>query len=138
MAALVQGSHLKGVSMASMWNSQPKKVMAPDGSGMCETADDGFTLKGIDFTHTPGVPGAQIHSSTALTEATGSRLIFEALEDPIVTDTAPPTRQEVLRQLAAEDLQDKANRAPANPSKASLQELAALSELSVAPLAFRN
>jgi hypothetical protein len=130
VGALVAGSHLKGVSMASMWNSEPRKINAPDGSGICETCSEGFTLKGIDFTHAPGVPGAQIHSPT-LTEAAGSRMIFESLEEVGMTDTTPQplSRQEQIRQVAATKLLEGANRALADPDHASMQDLAALAAM---------
>ncbi len=61
--------YLKGVSMAARWVGQPRVVRAPDGLP-AETAD-GFSLIGIDFTHHPGVAGAQIESATIQETAPG-------------------------------------------------------------------
>lgn len=63
--------YLKGVSMASVWKGDVRHVRGPDGDPV-ETAD-GFSLKGIDFTHNPGVEGAEIHSA----------VIYESLEESV-------------------------------------------------------
>jgi hypothetical protein len=75
-----ESPYLKGVSMASVWKGVPRKVMGPDGQ-LCETAD-GFSLKGIDFTHNPGIVGAEI-SSAELAESAAAGLIYESIEEEI-------------------------------------------------------
>lgn len=89
VAALVtpEKPYLKGNSMASVWKSEPKAIMAPDGSGPCETSDDGFTFRGIDFTHSPGIDGAEI-TSAELAEAAGMPgLILEAIEEEVFMES---------------------------------------------------
>jgi hypothetical protein len=136
VAALVTGSHLKGVSMASMWKGTPRQMIAPD--GQAATTADGFSLKGIDFTHNPGVTGAQIHSAHAHTwiatnspdESHPSNLIYESLEDIVMTGSnAQPTYEEARRARTALDLLEAANRAEEDLTKASVGDLQALAAL---------
>ncbi len=77
--------YLKGVSIAAMWKGTPRTVMAPDGAP-AETAD-GFSLKGIDFTHSPGVDGAEI-TSAELTEAASAGLFFESIQEATLMESA--------------------------------------------------
>lgn len=88
VAALVTPSHpfLKGVSMASRWKGTPTMVRGPDGLEV-ESSDVGFTLEGIDFTHAPGVDGAEIKSAELL-EADAAPLIFESIEEVAFTEAA--------------------------------------------------
>ena len=77
--ALTKIGALKGVSMASTWKGIPRRVSGPDGLP-CETAD-GFTLKGIDFTHNPGIQGAEAEP----TESAPGDLLYESIEEDDVT-----------------------------------------------------
>lgn len=74
--------YLRGVSMASMWTSTPRQVRV---NGETAITADGFSLKGIDFTHNPGVTGAQI-SSAELNESADEGLIFEELEEVVLEE----------------------------------------------------
>lgn len=76
--SLTKAGALKGVSMASVWKGIPHTVRGPDGQP-CETAD-GFTLKGIDFTHNPGVPGAEVEPTESAND-----LLYESIEETDVT-----------------------------------------------------
>ncbi len=91
--------YLRGVSMASVWKGDPITVRGPDGEP-CVTSDEGFSLKGIDFTHNQGVPDAQITTSE-LVEAALEPLIYESIEEAVhmvpegdATETAPATGSE--------------------------------------------
>jgi hypothetical protein len=128
IAALTTASspYLKGVSMAGNWKGKVRQVRAPDG-GIAETGD-GLSVRGIDFTHNPGVNGAQIHSAV-LAESNRTGLIFESLEDQVImeqTDTQTLTRSDVRKVRMAAAVTEGANRAEADLSKASLQDLEAL------------
>ena len=81
VAALVtpEKPFLKGVSMASLWKGTPRSVQGPNGD-LVETAD-GFSLKGLDLTHNPGVTGAEIKASEAVVEASVAGTLFESLEE---------------------------------------------------------
>lgn len=79
--------YLKGVSMASLWKGTPRVENGPDGD-LCETAD-GFSLKGIDFTHNPGIPDARIHSAE-LAEAADTGMIFESIDEAVFVETVEP------------------------------------------------
>jgi hypothetical protein len=94
--------YLKGVSMAAVWKGTPHLVMAPDGSGPCETAD-GIDVMGIDLTHNPGVDGAEIHSAQ-LTEAAPIALIFESIQEDTFMEPADqipvtPRQLQLAQQL---------------------------------------
>lgn len=91
--------YLRGVSMASVWRGEPMTVRGPDGEP-CVTSNEGFSLKGIDFTHNQGVPDAQITTSE-LVEAALEPLIYESIEEAVHmvpegdgTETAPATGSE--------------------------------------------
>lgn len=98
VATLATGGYLKGVSMAGVWKGMPHKVRV--NGELAETAD-GVSMRGIDFTHNPGVIGAHI-SDAALTESAPAGLICEELEEvvfveetdgstPVVTEAAALT-----------------------------------------------
>jgi hypothetical protein len=73
---------LKSVSMAAAWKAKPVAQMTE--SGPVETSPAGLTLKGIDFTHFPGVGDAEV-TSGVLAEAFGESdadvVIFEEADD---------------------------------------------------------
>jgi hypothetical protein len=85
--------YLKGVSMASVWKGTPTLVRGPDGLP-CETAD-GFSLMGIDFTHNPGIVGAEI-SSAELAEASATGLIYESIEGDVFVEPEDVTVKEAF------------------------------------------
>jgi hypothetical protein len=93
--------YLKGVSMAAVWKGTPRMVMAPDGSGPCETAD-GIGVVGIDLTHNPGVDGAEIHSAQ-FAEAAPAGLIYESIEENVTveeTNNVLPLPHDAMVSLA--------------------------------------
>lgn len=88
-------TYLKGVSMASVWKGEPRRVRAPDGEAAI-TSDAGFSLKGIDFTHNPGIDVAHITSSELVEEALAEgELIYESLEEAV--------RMEVESEIVIEE-----------------------------------
>jgi hypothetical protein len=126
-AALVLA--VQQITEATHSGTMPRQ-RAPDG-GVAETADDGFSLKGIDFTHNPGVPGAQIHSAS-FAESAKAGFIYESLEDIVMTETnaqPQPTHWEARRQRMATELLESAQRAEEDITGASLQDLEALAAL---------
>lgn len=82
VATLTSGGYLKGVSMAGVWKGMPRQVRV-DGV-LAETAD-GMSMRGIDFTHNPGVIGAHI-TTTELAEAAAAGLICEGLEEVVFVE----------------------------------------------------
>ena len=88
VATLAAGGYLKGVSMAGVWKGIPRRVTTEDG-GLAETAD-GVSLRGIDFTHNPGVIGAAI-TSAQLAESAPADLICEALEEVVFVEETDGT-----------------------------------------------
>lgn len=74
--------YLRGVSMASVWKGTPRQVRV---NGEAAITAEGFSLKGIDFTHNPGVVGASIHSAE-LNESADDTLIFEELEEVVLAE----------------------------------------------------
>lgn len=82
-ANLAAGGHVKSLSMAVSWVGTPRIENAADGP--VETAD-GFRLRGIDFTHTPGVTGAGITSVDLAEGAPPDGLICEELEEVTFVD----------------------------------------------------
>lgn len=96
VAALVtpENPYLKGVSMASLWQGEMRYIPGPDGEEV-ETAD-GFSLRGIDFTHNPGVEGAQINHAQLMEDAPGERwIITEALDEVVFSEVEPPKEPEL-------------------------------------------
>jgi hypothetical protein len=85
-----QAPFLKGVSIRGAWKGTVRKVTGPDGAPV-ETAD-GIELLGLDFTRTPGVPGAGVDTFAwadrlGRTETTERVLITESVEEAHVTIT---------------------------------------------------
>jgi len=94
-----QAPFLKGVSIRGYWKGTVRKVKGPDGQPV-ETAD-GLTLAGLDWTKSPGVPGAEVDTfawatRSGRTETTERILITESAEATAVTftDTVPELTQE--------------------------------------------
>ena len=93
---------LKNVSIRGGWLGEVKRVRVGDQTA--ETGDD-LELDGLDFTKSPGVPGADIDSVTYTdtgmpTESNGRTLIYESVPAPSLqfTEDAPP---EVVEKAAA-------------------------------------
>lgn len=85
-----QPPFLKGVSIRGAWKGTVRKVKGPDGEPV-ETAD-GIELFGLDYTKSPGVPGAGVDtfawsSRSGRTETTERVLITESAEESRVTIT---------------------------------------------------
>lgn len=89
VAALALGGHVKGVSMAGTWIGEPRTVQTADGPA--ETAD-GFSLRGIDFTHSPGVTGAGL-TSAEMAEGVLAGSICEELEEVAFVDEPSGTTE---------------------------------------------
>lgn len=85
VATLATGGYLKGVSMAGVWKGIPRKVKV-DGV-LAETAE-GLSMRGIDFTHNPGVINAGIASAEFAEAAQAAGLICESLEEVVFVEEA--------------------------------------------------
>lgn len=93
---------LKNVSIRGGWLGEVRRVMVDD--QMAETGED-LELDGLDFTKSPGVPGADIDSfiwtdASLPTESDGRALIYESAPAPSLqfTEDAPP---DVVEKAAA-------------------------------------
>lgn len=106
---------LRGVSIRGAWLGKLRRVTGPDGQP-AETAD-GLELDGLDYTATPGVPGAQVTSFAwadgAPEETSGRVLITESVQEARVTITedttpaveaAPPVVPDGVREALRERL----------------------------------
>lgn len=85
---------LRGVSIRGAWTGTVRKVKGPDGRPV-ETAD-GLELDGLDFTRSPGVPGAGVDTfawadRTGRSETTERVLIFESVPEAHVTAISEET-----------------------------------------------
>ena len=82
LAALVIGDEpfLDGVSIRGWWNG-PVRTVQHEGE-RAETGDS-LTIDGLDFTKTPGVPGARVEGVGALAQesADGRVLVFESVTE---------------------------------------------------------
>lgn len=80
---------LKGVSIRGAWVGKPRQVVADDGQQVT-TADD-LEIDGLDYTATPGVPGAQIErvervpAGVGAAESSQRTFIFESVQEALVT-----------------------------------------------------
>ncbi len=91
---------LKNVSIRGRWLGEVRTVLVE--GQQCETADD-LEIDGIDYTHLPGVDGAQIDKVMGpggALESAGARraYVYESCEEALVTATeettsAPPAVQ---------------------------------------------
>ena len=94
---------LKGVSIRGFWEGRVRKVASPDGLGDAEQGDS-LTLAGLDYTASPGVPGAGIDTFAWTddghkTETTERILITESVQEARVTlteETEPPELAEAV------------------------------------------
>jgi hypothetical protein len=85
-----QPPFLKGVSIRGHWKGTVRKVKGPDGQPAEQAA--GISLKGLDYTRSPGVAGAQVDtfawSGGGAREATTERVaIYESVQEARVTIT---------------------------------------------------
>jgi hypothetical protein len=82
LAALVTGDSpfLEGVSIRGWWDGEVRTVQ--HNGQRVETADS-LTLDGLDFTKTPGVPGARVEGSGELAResADGRVLVYESVTE---------------------------------------------------------
>lgn len=98
IAALAVGKFIKGVSIRGEWMGNLDTVTADDG-GEATTAGD-LRINGIDFTHSPGVDGAEIKYAALAESYTKSPYnIVESIEQVEVID-----RNEDLIAAEAEDI----------------------------------
>jgi hypothetical protein len=84
--------YLKGVSIRGAWASEPRRETLEDGTTV-ETGDD-IALYGLDYTATPGVPGAQVTSfervGESATESAARWAIRESAPDALVEAVKKP------------------------------------------------
>lgn len=125
-----QPAFLRGVSIRGAWTSPTRKVTV---AGVPAETADGLELFGLDYTATPGVPGARVErvvpaASQSPKESAGERvLIYESVQEAVVdptpaehvntTETAtaavePVQEQEPARYADIGYLPDKARRLP--------------------------
>ena len=83
---------LKGVSIRGAWTGNIRQIPGSDGEPL--STGDGLQLRGLDYTGTPGVPGAQVDGFewAAATPpqrpgetADGRELIYESVTEALVT-----------------------------------------------------
>jgi hypothetical protein len=92
IAALVQGSEpfVRGVSIRGKWKGPVRSVLVGDQT--METGDD-LELDGLDFTPSPGVPGALIIAeSAARARPRGRKAIYEEAPAPVEPVSDGPVR----------------------------------------------
>lgn len=91
IAALVTGDEpfLDGVSIRGWWNG-PVRTVNHEGQRV-ETGDS-LTLDGLDFTKTPGVPGARIEGSggRAKESSDGRHLVYESVTEASAKQVRKP------------------------------------------------
>lgn len=96
-AALVNpdNPYVKGLSIRGAWMTEPK-VIEYDGESAI-TGDD-LDIFGIDTTHRPGVPGAEITGAKMYESADIANPIFESIESDVFFDeaSANETTEETL------------------------------------------
>jgi len=87
IANLAVGGFIKGVSIRGQWLGNVDTVTTDDGKEAV-TADD-LGINGIDFTHSPGVDGAEIiNASLAESANSDTSLIFESVSEVQVIESA--------------------------------------------------
>lgn len=85
IAALAVGKFIKGVSIRGEWMGNLETVNGPDGQEATTAGD--LRINGIDFTHSPGVEGAEIHYAELAESYTSSPYnIIESVEQVEVID----------------------------------------------------
>jgi hypothetical protein len=92
-----QPAFLKGVSIRGYWKGTVRKVDGPDGKP-AETAD-GIDLDGLDYTRSPGVPGAEVDTfawadRSGRSETTERVAITESVQEAQVTVITEETTTE--------------------------------------------
>ncbi len=104
IANLAIGKYIKGVSIRGMWGSDPYET---DDGHM--TADD-LIIRGVDFTNSPGVEGAEIDFAALAESFSGhdadgkSGLIFESVDDAEIVEVLELDAGITLNREAAENL----------------------------------
>jgi hypothetical protein len=100
---------LSGVSIRGAWDGAVRKERGPDGSAV--ERGESLTLLGLDYTASPGVPGAAVDAfawaKDGATETDARVLITESVEEARVTMTedapaAPGEIREALRAILGE------------------------------------
>jgi hypothetical protein len=95
IAALAVGKFIKGVSIRGEWLGDMRTVSLNDGEE-ATTCND-LVIHGVDFTHSPGVEGAEIQYA-ALAESHAPNVIFESVESVEVIDRS----EEIIRDAVEE------------------------------------
>lgn len=110
IAALVTGDNpfIKGVSIRGRWTGDVVPAVGPNGEQA--VTSDGLEIAGVDFTHSPGVEGAEI-TGAMLAEAQlqDPSLIFESAEEfEFIDETADVTEDSISETTDSEgDALDK-------------------------------
>lgn len=93
IAALVTGPKpfIKGISIRGRWTGDVVPAVGPNGEEA--VTSDGLEIHGVDFTHRPGVEGAEITGARlAEAQVQDPSLIFESAEDfEFIDETGEPT-----------------------------------------------
>ena len=99
IANLAVGGFIKSVSIRGQWMGDVDTITHDDGKEAM-TSDD-LVVNGIDFTHSPGVDGAEIlHASLAESYNNDTSLVFESVEPVQVVASSD---QEGIIAAAVED-----------------------------------
>jgi hypothetical protein len=129
---------LSGVSIRGYWGSEPREV---DYEGRRVTTGDALILQGLDFTQSPGVPGAGVSRVERLSDGApresvvaSGRAIYESVQEAhvttAVTETAPEPAPEPTPPVTYADpgyQPDRAKRWPLDSRPAAVEAWSALS-----------
>lgn len=102
------GGALKGISIRGGWMSAPVKV---EYESETVTTSSDMSVVGIDFTHRPGVEGAEVEYASFVesVEKNDPNAIFESLDDVSVLEVFeeedPRTEEDVIREAVSDAVQ---------------------------------
>jgi hypothetical protein len=95
---------LRGVSIRGFWEGRVRKVKGPDGADAEQ--GDSLTLAGLDYTASPGVPGAAVDTfawaKDGAAETTERVAIYESVQEArvsITEETAPLEGRVLAREM---------------------------------------
>ena len=86
VANLAVGKFIKGISIRGEWMGQMKQV---EHEGVEATTSDDLEVFGIDFTHRPGVEGAEVELARLMESASAPNMIFESVDEVEVVESEP-------------------------------------------------
>lgn len=139
-----QPPFLRNVSIRGAWNGPTRQILGGDGEPV--TTGDAVSLNGIDYTGTPGVPGAQVDGFEWATPAAyphpgetadGRVLIYESVTEALVTVITEETSPAEVTPAP----QPGASESPPGPAETAAAEArAALSAMlpGGSPVVLRN